>query len=591
MQTQVWEQAKYWSENQVFDQDTRTEIGGLIKRSETQELEERFYKDLEFGTGGLRGVLGAGSSRMNIYNVRRASWALGQYILQKEDQEALEHPLAVAVSFDSRRYSKEFAQETARVLAALGIKVFITKELRPVPMLSFMVRHFHCVAGVCITASHNPPEYNGFKVYWKTGGQLVPPHDQGVIDFYKQQHHFEKIALLDYQEAKVEELICELDQELDEPYFQKVLDLPCLETGMKNLKIVYTPIHGTGLHPVQTCLNRLGFHDLHVVLEQAKPDPEFPTVSSPNPEDPQALKRAVELAKEQDADIVLGTDPDCDRIGLVAKHQGEWVFLNGNELGSLLVDFVLKRLKETGQLPQDSLVIKTIVTTELQTKIAHFYGAQIEDTLTGFKWICQLIEDYETGAKTPYRQFICGGEESFGFLAGQFVRDKDAVIACAIASEMAHYYKEKGQSLVDALYALYDQFGCYHEKLHTITLKGKEGEEKIEGIMSRLRQHPPTEICGIKVAEIRDYKTSQIKQTRNQPSSCEATIPLPSSNVLQFILDDESRISARPSGTEPKIKFYVSVHEPVGTRGSSLEQKEICRARAKKLVEYFVGMI
>lgn len=581
-------QAEYWSKGDIFDETTRAEIQKVLDSGDACEIEERFYKDLEFGTGGLRGILGAGSSRMNKYNVRRASYAFGRYLNKVHGGKSV----AVAISYDSRHFSREFAREASQVFAALGLKVILTSDMRPVPMLSFMVRYFNCQGGVCITASHNPPEYNGYKVYWETGGQIVPPHDQGVIDLYKLADSFESIPMVDFEAAISEGKIRIVSDELDEPYLEKVAQLSVNDKGKSDLKIVYTPIHGTGLKPVKAALERFGFSDVHIVKEQAMPDGGFPTVKSPNPESPEALAMAVDNAKRINADLVLGTDPDCDRIGVVVFEKGREIFLNGNQLGSLLVDYVLRSWSEHGRLPENPLVIKTIVTTDLQQKIAAFYGASCEETLTGFKWICQLIEDYQSGALGQVKNYVCGGEESFGFLAGDFVRDKDAVIACAIAAEMTAYYKARGKTLIAALDDLFLEHGVYHEVLETVTLPGKAGSEKIASLMHELRCRPPAVIDGIPVVLSKDYEKSRMTSFKAGKFEHAGDISLPKSNVLQFILQDNTKVSIRPSGTEPKIKFYVSsfADVPELAEGNLEEVKEQCKAKAEAVARAFVAM-
>lgn len=587
MQTQIALQAEYWAHDQIFDEATRQEISHLIETENTKELEERFYRDLEFGTGGLRGVLGAGTCRMNRYNVRRATWAFAKYI-QGHFADATEH--RVAISFDSRQFSQDFAQEAAAVLAGMGVKAYITKELRPVPMLSFMVRHYQCHGGICITASHNPPEYNGFKAYWQTGGQLVPPHDKGVIEVYGQLDSLGNIPLQDYQQSVASGKIVEVDSDLDEAYFRLVLPLANPKKQKRDIKIVYTPIHGSGLWPVSEVLARLHFDNVAIVAEQSQPDGRFPTVASPNPESPEALKLAVELATKTQADIVLGTDPDCDRVGVVVRHNDEFVFLNGNQIGALLTDYIFALRQKLGTLPSDPLFIKTIVTSDLQTKVAEHYGATSEETLTGFKWIADVIEKYESGAAKPYRQYVCGGEESYGFLIDSFVRDKDAISACLLIAEMADDCKAQGQTLVDALDELLIRHGCYHEQLKTLTLKGKSGAETIAAIMKKLRTNPPKNFLGVAVSHICDLQTGTTLSPTADGWEPDGEIPLPQSNVLQFVLEDGSKVSVRPSGTEPKIKFYVSVHKAVPSRDAIASIKAECSTYSLQLTDTFVDL-
>lgn len=587
------ELARYWATSPAFDAETRDEISRLVARNDEKELTERFYRDLEFGTGGLRGILGAGTSRMNIYNVRKATTALALHLIDTFPQEAAARTLKVAISHDSRRFSREFAKATAEVLVANGIQALITKDLRPVPMLSFMTRHFGCHAGVCVTASHNPPDYNGYKVYWQTGGQLVPPHDKAIIQKYAAIKGYEAIKRLDYEKALKEGRVREVGDELDEAYFAKVKALSMHPEGRAGFKIVYSPLHGSGRYPVVEMLKRFGFTDVTVVPEQELPDGSFPTVKSPNPENPAALDMARELARKIDADLILATDPDCDRIGMEIKVAGQFFRPNGNQIGALLNEYFLQGLKESGRLPESPAVIKTVVTTDLQADLAKEFGASCEETLTGFKWICDLIEAYETGAHAPKRTFVCGGEESYGFLAGSFVRDKDGVISCCLAAEMVAYYKSKHLSVVDVLDSMFQRHGVYHETLHDLTLPGKEGAEQIAQMMERLRKDPPRVIDGIPVAKLRDFETRQELEAAQGAFRATGTLALPKSNVLQFILNDGTKVSVRPSGTEPKIKFYVSVKDPqgAGKRGDALQKvKARCQERAKRIEDIFVAM-
>jgi phosphoglucomutase len=581
LQDNIQRLAQYWSTSQVFDDKTRTEIAGLLKSNNEKELTERFYRDLEFGTGGMRGILGAGTARMNIYNVRKATQAFADEL---NDFFKGPEQKAIAISYDSRHFSREFAEATAGVMAANGIHAYITKELRPTPMLSFMVRHYKCKGGVCVTASHNPPEYNGYKVYWETGGQIVPPHDEAVIRRYAALTDYESIRFMSFAEGVKKGLIHEVGAEFDEIYFKEVDKLSVRKEGREAFKIVYSPLHGTGAYPVTEALKRWGFKDVTVVPEQAKPDGSFPTVKYPNPEEPEAMHMAIELGKKLKADLVLGTDPDTDRIGIVVREGDEYRIFNGNQIGSLLVDFYLSGLKDSGRMPANPLVIKTIVTTDQQTDIAHHYGATCEETLTGFKWICQLVDDIEKGRSKPYRQYVCGGEESYGFLAGTFVRDKDAVSACCIAAEMVSYYKSKGKSLSMVLDELYLRHGVYLESLATLTLPGKEGADRIRQMMERLRSDPPREIAGSEVRILRDVDAQKEISFEKGKATTKA-YDLPRSNVLQFVLADGSKVSARPSGTEPKIKFYFSVHENLSKTASPAELSSAKARCARRLTE------
>lgn len=593
LEKNIKERANYWSTAAVFDEKTRKEIIDLLGRANDlaaeKELLDRFYCDLEFGTGGLRGVLGAGTNRMNIFNVKKASLALSTYLKKAFPTEK---DLRIAISHDSRRFSREFACAAAEVFAGSGIKAMITKELRPVPMLSFMVRHFSCQAGICVTASHNPPMYNGYKVYWNTGGQIVPPHDQEVIKIYNSIKGYEDIPSISYKDGLQKKKIVEIGKELDDPYFAKVEALSLRPGVGRDLKIVYSPLHGTGLYPVTESLRRYGFKNVTVVPEQRDPDGNFPTVKYPNPEDPAALDMAIKLGQKEKADLIIATDPDCDRIGFVVRDGDQYFMPNGNQIGVLLIEYVLSSLKETGKLPSNPLVIKTIVTTDLQKDIAKHYGASCDETLTGFKWICQLIEDYESGKKKPYRKYICGGEESYGFLADSFVRDKDGVIGSSLTAEMVAWYKSKGLSLSKVLDECFSRHGVYQESLYNLTLPGKDGAETIKRMMTRMRESPPTKIDGVPVRNLRDFQLRHEFQSTPEGFKKVNDLALPRSDVLQFMLEDGTKVSVRPSGTEPKIKFYVSVREPQkGLSGSELSgAKERCLARVKRIEETFLDL-
>ena len=585
----IQERASYWATSDAFDQATRKEVADLIAAKREKDIVDRFYRDLEFGTGGLRGILGAGTARMNIYNVRKASTALAAYLKEAFPGEQLK----VAISHDSRRYSRDFAKATVEVMAAHGIQALITSELRPVPMLSFMTRHFGCHAGVCVTASHNPPEYNGYKVYWQTGGQLVPPHDKAIITHYGKIKNYAEIKHIPYTDAVAKGLAREVGSELDEAYFSKVAALSLRSEGRKNFKIVYSPLHGAGLFPVVEMLRRYGFADVTVVPEQERPDGNFPTVKSPNPENPTAMDMARELGKKLKADLVLATDPDCDRIGMEILVDGEYVRPNGNQIGALLNHYVLSSQKELGRLPPEPLVIKTVVTTDLQADLAAEFGATCDETLTGFKWICQRVEEYETGKRKPYRQFVCGGEESYGFLAGSFVRDKDAVISCCLAAEMVAYYKSQGKSVLDVLDQMFKNHGAYFETLADITLPGKDGADQIAAMMAKLRADPPRQIDGIAVKTLRDFETLKVLDASDKGFQATGVLDYPRSNVLQFVLVDGTKVSVRPSGTEPKIKFYVSVKDDAarGKSGAQLQSiKAKCQKRAESIESIFVSM-
>lgn len=590
MDQNILKHAREWATSPVFDVETRAEIDSLLQSQNEKELTERFYRDLEFGTGGLRGILGAGTSRMNIYNVRKASAALSQYINQVFSSAPLRR---VAISYDSRRFSREFAEAAAGVFAAYGIEAYITKELRPVPMLSFMVRKYECVAGVCITASHNPPNYNGYKVYWATGGQIVPPHDKEVIQRYLGITSYESISSMPFIEGVTSGKIREIGVDLDDAYFAKVKGLSLRSGGRDGFKIVYSPLHGTGAYPVTKALDLFGFKNVAVVPEQEKPDGDFPTVKSPNPEDPEALSMAVALARKLGADLVLATDPDSDRIGFVVREGHEFVYFNGNQIGCLLVEYVLSSLKDNGRMPQNPLVIKTIVTTDLERDIAAYYGAHCDETLTGFKWICQVIEEYENGQRQPRREYVCGGEESYGFLMDSFVRDKDGVSSCAIAAEMVAWYKSQGLTPTAVLDRIFRRHGVYQESLYTITLPGMDGAQKIAAMMQRLRQNPPRVIDGVKVTKLRDLQNCQTYDVTDVGIKPSGSIDLPPSDVLQFLLADGTKVSARPSGTEPKIKFYVSVRQPIESTLPDDELQKVkahCRERTQRIEATFTAL-
>ncbi len=590
MESTISEKANYWATSQAFDGGTNTEIQSLIDAGDDKELTERFYKDLEFGTGGLRGILGAGTSRMNIFNIRKATTALAIY-LNEVYKDAPEK--RVAISYDSRQFSKEFSEAAAEVLAAHNIRSYITKDLRPVPMLSFMTRHFECHAGICVTASHNPPDYNGFKVYWTTGGQLVPPHDKKIIANYQAITDYADLKFKPYKDAVTSKKIIEVGDSFDEEYFKRVKALTYRTEGNENLKIVYTPLHGAGLYPVTEMLKRSGFENVLVVPEQEKPDGKFPTVSSPNPENESAMEMALALGRKEGADLIMATDPDCDRIGMYIKEGDDYFRPNGNQIGCLLNDFILSSLKDSGKLPENPLIIKTIVTTELQKDIAKQYGAKCLDTLTGFKWICQVIEEYETGLRKPYAQFICGGEESYGFMAGDFVRDKDGVISCCVAAQMTAYYKSKGTTPSQVLREMYKKHGAYYETLYNLVLPGKNGADAIAAMMKSMREDPTKEIAGVAVDRLDDIQTSKEMTLTSSGYEPTGEIDLPKSNVLQFYLMDGTKVSVRPSGTEPKIKFYISVKNSDAI-GASDEQVDAalsqCKISAKRIEEIFVAM-
>ncbi|WP_461206472.1 phospho-sugar mutase [Clostridium sp. DL1XJH146] len=549
-----------WLTSSIIDEQTKNELKGI---KDEKEIEDRFYKDLEFGTGGLRGVIGAGSNRLNVYTVGKATQGLADYLLNSyEDQD-----ISVSIACDSRNMSNEFAERAATTLCANGIKVNLFESLRPTPMLSYTVRELKSKAGIVVTASHNPKQYNGYKVYGEDGGQVVDEPAKRIIDFVDKVVDFDQIKTMSYDEAIEKKLLIIIGEEVDKKYYDKVKNLSIRDELIKNkakdLKIIYTPIHGSGNVPVRRVLKELGYENLSVVKEQELPDGNFPTASYPNPEEPAVFKIALDMAKRIKPDIIFGTDPDCDRIGAVVKDSSdEYRVLTGNQMGALLTDYILSSLKEEDKMPSDGVVVKTIVTSEMARKIAEKYEVEIIDTLTGFKYIGEKIKEFE---KTKENTYLFGFEESYGYLAGDFVRDKDAVIAATLICEMTLYYKEKGISLYDALINLYKEFGFFKESLVSIKLEGKEGQEKITNALDYLRNSMEDNIDGVKIVKTFDYKLSIEKDLVNLN---EEKIDLPTSNVLKFILEDGSWFVVRPSGTEPKMKIYLSVI------GDSLEGSE-----------------
>ena len=573
MEQQILERAQAWLSD-LYDEETRKRVQELID-NDPNELKESFYRNLEFGTGGLRGIMGVGTNRMNIYTVAMATQGFANYIRKMNPDEK---ELRVAIAYDCRNNSPAFANITADVMSANGIKVFLFDCLRPTPELSFAVRELHCHAGVMVTASHNPKEYNGYKAYWNDGGQLVSPHDKNVIA------EVEKIldpSMVNFKRNP--ELITVLGEDFDDIYLNKVFGLSLsldLIKKHKDLKIVYTPIHGTGRRLVPEILRRKGFENIYCVEEQMVVDGDFPTVKSPNPEEPAAMALAVKKAQEINADLVLATDPDADRVGVAVKNdKGEFILLNGNQAASVFLYYLLTRWNELGKLTGKEFVVKTIVTTELLFEIAKKYNVDRYDVLTGFKFIADKILSLE-GKK----QFIGGGEESYGYLAGDFVRDKDAVIATSMLAEAMAWAAEQGKTFYELLCDIYREFGLYKEKLVSLTKKGISGTEEIKAMMARFRETPPTEIGGEKVVEIRDYKTLEAKDLISGKTT---PIDLPKSDVLQFFTETGSKISIRPSGTEPKIKFYFSMKGKIeGSLESSMEAMDHkLEAAAEKLIQ------
>ena len=565
-----------WLSNPYFDQETKEELRAI--RADEKEIKERFYMDLEFGTAGLRGVIGAGINRMNIYTVRRATQGLADYILEQGGAER-----GVAIAYDSRRMSPEFSDEAARTLAANGIKAYRFESLRPTPELSFAVRELGCIAGINITASHNPPEYNGYKVYWEDGAQFTPPHDKGVTEKVMAITDLSAVRTMSREEAEASGLYVTIGAEIDDKYIAQVkaqvVNQAAIDRMQDQISIVYTPLHGTGNIPARRVMKELGFEHVYVVPEQELPDGNFPTVSYPNPEAEEAFELGLKLAKEKNADLVLATDPDADRLGVYVKDDksGEYIPLTGNMSGALLCDYVLSQKQANGQIPADGQLVKSIVTTNLVAAVAAHYGAELIEVLTGFKWIGKQILKNEQEGKGTY---LFGMEESYGCLIGSYARDKDAISATAALCEAAAYYKEKGMTLWDAMIAMYEKYGYYKDAVQAISLKGIEGLEKIQKIMEYFRNNTPAEFAGSKVISVRDYKADTI---RDMASGEVKPTGLPSSNVLYYDLEDQAWLCVRPSGTEPKIKFYY------GVKGTSLadadEKSEKLGKAVQKLVE------
>ena len=541
-----------WLANPYFDEDTKAELKAIA--DDDNEIKERFYKDLEFGTAGLRGIIGAGTNRMNIYTVRKATQGLANYILTQGKQKQ-----GVAIAYDSRHMSPEFADESARCLAANGIKAYVFETLRPTPELSYAVRKLGCAAGINITASHNPPEYNGYKVYWEDGAQITPPHDAGIMDEVRQVTDYGQVKTMDAEAAVLAGLYETIGKGIDDPYIEElkkmILHPEAIEAAAEDLKIVYTPLHGTGNIPVRRVLSELGFKHVYVVPEQELPDGDFPTVSYPNPEAKEAFALGLKMAEELDADLVLATDPDADRLGVYVKdaQTGEYHSLTGNMSGCLIGEYEISQRKAVKGLPEDGALVKSIVTTNLADAIADSYGIQLCEVLTGFKYIGQKMLEFETKGTGTY---LFGLEESYGCLPGTYCRDKDAVAASMVLCEAAAFYKTQGKTLWDAMIDLYEKYGYYKDDVKSITLAGIEGLEKIQTIMNTLRDNAPAEIGGYKVARVRDYKKGLIT---DMSDGSESPAGLPESNVLYYDLPDAAWVCVRPSGTEPKVKFYYGI--------------------------------
>ena len=552
-----------------FDEKTKEELRSIAE--DEKEIEERFYKELEFGTGGLRGIIGAGTNRMNIYTVRKATQGLANFIIREQAQEK-----GAAIAYDSRNMSPEFAEEAALCLAANGIRAYIFPSLRPTPMLSFALRKLGCIAGIVVTASHNPPEYNGYKVYWEDGAQITFPKDKEIIGEVKGITEYAQVKTTSREEALKTGFYQVIGEEIDDAYMEElkklVLHPEIIQKEAKDLKIVYTPLHGTGNIPVRRVLRELGFANVYVVKEQELPDGSFPTVSYPNPEDKNAFALALGLAKEVDADIVLATDPDADRLGVYAKDTktGEYVSFTGNMSGMLIAEYILRERTKTGTMPKNPALVETIVTTDMAKAIADDYDTALVEVLTGFKYIGEQIKLFE---EQKSYQYVFGLEESYGCLAGTYARDKDACVAVMLLCEAAAYYKTEGRTLWDAMLAMYEKYGYYREGLATLTLKGIDGANRIQKMMKDQRMNPPKEVGGYKVLAVRDYQAD----SRKDMVSAEVTpTGLPESNVLYYELSENAWCCVRPSGTEPKIKYYF------GVKGNSLKDSEERLGRLKK---------
>ena len=566
---------KEWLENPYFDEATKEELRAIA--GDENEIKERFYMDLEFGTAGLRGIIGAGINRMNIYTVRRATQGLANYIIKQGGAAK-----GVAIAFDSRHMSSEFAEEAALTLAANGIKAYRFETLRPTPELSFAVRELGCIAGINITASHNPPEYNGYKVYWEDGAQFTPPHDKGVTEEVMAITDLSTVKTMGAEDAKAKGLYEIIGAAIDDKYIAQVkaqvVNQGAIDRMQDQITIVYTPLHGTGNIPARRVMKELGFTHVYVVPQQELPDGDFPTVSYPNPEAKEAFELGLALAKEKNADLVLATDPDADRLGVYVKDtkSGEYIPLTGNMSGSLLCEYVLSQKQANGKIPADGQVVKSIVTTNLVDAVAKNYGTELIEVLTGFKWIGKQVLKNEQEGKGTY---LFGMEESYGCLIGTYARDKDAISATAALCEAAAYYKEKGMTLWDAMVEMYEKYGYYKDEVKSIGLKGIEGLAKIQEIMEYFRAHTPSDFAGHKVLAVRDYKADTVKDLATgevKPTG------LPSSNVLYYELEDNAWLCVRPSGTEPKIKFYY------GVKGTSLEDAAV---KSEKVGESVMGIV
>ncbi|MPL92776.1 Phosphoglucomutase [bioreactor metagenome] len=563
--------AQQWLDSNSIDSSTKDIIKDMMLNN-IEQFNESFYRNLEFGTGGLRGIMGIGTNRMNQYTVAMATQGFANYIIESNPNKEIK----AVISFDNRNNSKEFAQITARVMAANGFKVFLFKELRPTPELSYAVRYFGCDAGVMLTASHNPKEYNGYKAYWNDGGQLVSPHDTFVIE--------QVVKITDYSQVKIQESLDNItivEKSFDDNYLEEVLKLslnPQIIKKHSDIKICYTPLHGTGITLVPKALEMYGFKNVNIVSEQAIIDGNFPSCKSPNPEENSAMEMGIKLAKEIDADILLATDPDADRVGIAVKDQSnEFILINGNQTATVLTYYILKTLKETSRLKGNEYTIKTIVTSELIKKVSESFGVKNYDVFTGFKFIADKILQLEGKEK-----YICGGEESYGFSIGDFVRDKDAVSACCMIAEVCAWAKEQGKTFFDILLDIYLEYGFFKEELISITKQGKQGAEEIQNMMLAFRENPPKTLIGLEVVRIKDYQKQLNIDLKN---NTEEALDFPKSNVLQFFLEDGSKVSVRPSGTEPKIKFYFGVYNKL----HSIEDYPELLKKANEKISRIIG--
>ncbi|RKJ44990.1 phospho-sugar mutase [bacterium 1XD8-76] len=555
------EQYNFWLSDAYFDEATKKELQGIADNE--GEIEDRFYKDLEFGTGGLRGVIGAGTNRMNIYTVRKATQGLANYILKQGGAEK-----GVAIAYDSRRMSPEFADEAALCMAANGIKAYVFDALRPTPELSFAIRELGCISGIVVTASHNPPEYNGYKAYWEDGAQVAAPRDKEIIEEVRAVTDYNDVKTMDKKEAMEKGLYQVIGKEIDDRYMEElkkqIIHPEVIKEMADDIRIVYTPFHGTGNVPVRRILSELGFKHVYIVPEQELPDPDFTTLDYPNPEDPKAFTLALKLAKEKDADVVLATDPDADRLGIYAKDKatGEYVSFTGNMSGMLIAEYIMRERAATGKMPENPAMVTTIVTTNMTRAIAEDYKAKFVEVLTGFKYIGEQIKFFERDHSYNY---VFGLEESYGCLAGTHARDKDAVVAVMCLCEVAAWCKKQGITLWDQMINLYEKYGYYKETQYAITMKGIDGSRQIAAIMDKLRKNPPKNFGDLQVVEMRDY---DLDQTTNMATGEVTPTGLPKSNVLYFELTNDSWCCARPSGTEPKIKFYM------GVKGTGLDDAQ-----------------